>query len=825
VLTAEGNRTAHLDFRAPDDTFQSVTTDPAGGETTFYRSADGLNVSKHLACGTSLDFTYDFDPEYRYRYLTESVRTTETGLEKVTTRNRLYEDTNGDRLSDLITDFITVNGNTSVLEHVVYTGRKTFTSPEGRQTIADYAPDTLQTERIAVPGLYEAAFDYYADGRLMRILTGDREWSFTYDARGNLYTVADPRGHVTTYEEYDPAGRVKAVRRPDNSVVRFDYDLNGNMTVLTTPSTVDHGFGYNAVNRNDLYETPQSGGYLYTYDRDRRLTETRFPSGRRIEHIYADGRLDYTLTPEGTIDYTYDCGTKLRSVARGAESIVYSYDASLVTGEVFSGTLNLSLGYTYNTDFDVESFTYAGATETYTYDNDGLLTGAGRFTIGRNAENGLPESATGGAMALSRTFNGYGEPDAESLTVGGVPLSDRTLTRDNAGRIVAKTETVAGVTTDYAYTYDAAGRLLTVVKDGQLVEEYAYNANGSRIYERNTLRGIERDLSYSVEDHLLAAGTATYDYDPDGFLTRKTDGTAVTTYDYSSRGELLGVSLPDGTSVEYLHDPLGRRIAKKVNGTITEKYLWSGLTTLLAVYDGADTLLMRFEYADGRMPVAVLKEGVTYYPAYDQVGSLRAVADGAGNVVKRIDYDAFGNIIEDSNPLFDTPFGFAGGLHDRDTGLVRFGYRDYDPGVGRWTAKDPILFAGGDTDLYGYVNNNSINNIDPYGELAITVPTIVVYGVFTVAAIYYGTKAINDTQTYLDSKRWGGTKGPGPGICNEDKRKLKRANKYRPPNNQEPDKNPPPPIKPTSEQQIKREPMLARVWRVLTSQFNGPGGP
>jgi len=54
-------------------------------------------------------------------------------------------------------------------------------------------------------------------------------------------------------------------------------------------------------------------------------------------------------------------------------------------------------------------------------------------------------------------------------------------------------------------------------------------------------------------------------------------------------------------------------------------------------------------------------------------------------------------------------------LHDRDTGLVRFGYRDYDPDLGRWTAKDPILFAGGDTDLYGYCLNDPINLIDPYG--------------------------------------------------------------------------------------------------------------
>jgi RHS repeat-associated protein len=60
-------------------------------------------------------------------------------------------------------------------------------------------------------------------------------------------------------------------------------------------------------------------------------------------------------------------------------------------------------------------------------------------------------------------------------------------------------------------------------------------------------------------------------------------------------------------------------------------------------------------------------------------------------------------------------YHLAGGLHDRDTGLVRFGYRDYDPDVGRWTAKDPILFSGGDTDLYGYCLNDPINAIDPFG--------------------------------------------------------------------------------------------------------------
>ena len=57
---------------------------------------------------------------------------------------------------------------------------------------------------------------------------------------------------------------------------------------------------------------------------------------------------------------------------------------------------------------------------------------------------------------------------------------------------------------------------------------------------------------------------------------------------------------------------------------MVEKYLWQGLTRLLAVYDGNNNLLMRFEYADDRMPVAMKMGGSTYYLSYDQVGSLRA---------------------------------------------------------------------------------------------------------------------------------------------------------------------------------------------------------
>jgi RHS repeat-associated protein len=319
-------------------------------------------------------------------------------------------------------------------------------------------------------------------------------------------------------------------------------------------------------------------------------------------------------------------------------------------------------------------------------------------------------------LGLNRSFNSFGELDSEQTEISGQNIYSYALTRDKSGSISTKTETIGGIPIQYAYTYDSLGRLTSVSQNGLVVEEYQYGPNGTRTYEQNALRGIPgRTLSYSEEDHLLTAEDTSYQYDVDGFLTARTQGGQTTLFNYSSRGELLSVAFPDGRLIEYVYDPLGRRIAKKLNGTIVEKYLWQGRTRLLAVYDVNDALLMRFQYADSRMPLAMTKDGINYYLSYDQVGSLRTVADTLGNVVKELDYDSFGNVLSDSDPAFAVPFSFAGGLFDPDTGLVRFGARDYDPDTGRWAAKDPILFKGGDTNLYGYVLNDPVNWVDPLG--------------------------------------------------------------------------------------------------------------
>ncbi len=115
------------------------------------------------------------------------------------------------------------------------------------------------------------------------------------------------------------------------------------------------------------------------------------------------------------------------------------------------------------------------------------------------------------------------------------------------------------------------------------------------------------------------------------------------------------------------------------------------------------------------MPDLIVRGGRTYRVVIDQVGSPRAIVDTAdGTIAQELDYDEFGRVTRDSSPGFQ-PFGFAGGLYDLDTKLVRFGARDYDPETGRFTAPDPLRFEGGGTNLYVYALNDPVNLVDPTG--------------------------------------------------------------------------------------------------------------
>lgn len=202
-----------------------------------------------------------------------------------------------------------------------------------------------------------------------------------------------------------------------------------------------------------------------------------------------------------------------------------------------------------------------------------------------------------------------------------------------------------------------------------------------------------------------------------GELQSKTVSGQTTTYTYDVLGNLLAVTLSDGTQIEYIVDGQNRRIGKKVNGTLVQGFLYQNQLNPVAELDGAGNVGARFVYGSRfNVPDYIVKGGVTYRILSDHLGSPRLIVDTTtGAIVQRMDYDEFGNVILDTNPGFQ-PFGFAGGLYDQHTKLVRFGLRDYDAETGRWTSKDPILFAGGDPNLYGYVLNDPMNFIDPNGR-------------------------------------------------------------------------------------------------------------
>jgi RHS repeat-associated protein len=165
-------------------------------------------------------------------------------------------------------------------------------------------------------------------------------------------------------------------------------------------------------------------------------------------------------------------------------------------------------------------------------------------------------------------------------------------------------------------------------------------------------------------------------------------------------------------------------VGKKVNGTLVQGWLYQDQLRPVAQLDGTGTnVVARFVYGSkANVPDYMVTSGGTYRILSDHLGSPRVVVDvSTGNLIETINFDEFGN---ETDALAGTPptgyvripFGFAGGLYDPDTGLVRFGARDYDATTGRWTSKDPILFKGRQLNVYVYAKNDPMNRIDLRGR-------------------------------------------------------------------------------------------------------------
>jgi RHS repeat-associated protein len=194
----------------------------------------------------------------------------------------------------------------------------------------------------------------------------------------------------------------------------------------------------------------------------------------------------------------------------------------------------------------------------------------------------------------------------------------------------------------------------------------------------------------------------------------------VTEYVWDYRNRLSGVLFKDALGVvtktiEYLYDVDDRRIGKKIDGTVTERYVYDGLHIALA-FDGAGSQTHRYLYGTevdqilaSETPTRVL------WALTDRLGSVKDLVDENGVVLNHINYDSFGRVVSQTDASVEFRYGYTGREQDAETGLDYYRARYYDPTVGEFISEDPIGFRAGDTNLTRYVGNNPTNFVDPSG--------------------------------------------------------------------------------------------------------------
>jgi RHS repeat-associated protein len=611
--------------------------------------------------------------------------------------------------------------------------RYATTTPESRQwTLALDAQG--RAAAMFVPGYAELQAGYDTRGRLESFSEGSREWVLTYDDSGRVHTMTDPLT-ITTTLRYDPADRVIRAELPGGRVLGFGHDEDGNLEQLTTPRGATHGFEYNPVGQVSAYVPPVVPGVPaprtdYTYDYDRQLTLVERPDGVDVTLGYETGvgRLTTITQPRGTIALYYNAATGLvDSITNSADtvSVQYAYTGPLPIREEWTGRVAGWVETDYDDDFRPSGQRVnGGQAVTFAYDDDGLLAQAGSLGVSRSPTSGFVTGTQLGAVNSAQSYDGFGAlADLGYVFAGDTLFRQQVLQRDDLGRIAGLREVGVGTEVLYGYRYDAAGRLYAVTMNGDTTARYWYDANGNRTWawfgDDSTVTGWcdAQDRLDSLWVVGQDTSRVTYAYTAAGELQQRVAGTDTTRYTYDALGNLLQVVPPAGDTIRYLVDGRTRRVGRQVNGAWTHRWLYGNQLNVVAELAG-DSVVARYVYGTrGHVPDYVVKGDSTYRLVTDQLGSVRAVVNVAtGTVAERTDYDVWGNVTLDTSPGF-VCLGFAGGLRDEATELVRFGARDYDPGVGRWTCKDPIGFAGGDENLYAYADGDPVGLIDPSGTL------------------------------------------------------------------------------------------------------------
>ncbi|HEX8440526.1 RHS repeat-associated core domain-containing protein [Archangium sp.] len=630
-------------------------------------------------------------------------------------------------------DTFTTNGRTTTRTYDTVAHTVTTVSPEGRTSVVTLdekeRPIAMSADVAAIPEPVRLTYD--SRGRRTQVAQGNLSQTLEFDASDRPIASSDALGRKTRFA-YDAADRVSKVTLPSGKVYTLGHDAAGNQTSVQMPSGAIHQLAYDSRDFMSGY-TPAGGERLsLLLDGDHRLTRMTLPGGRLLDHTYDEGgRLVGTAYAEATVALTYHGATdRLATLTRTStpaatpQGLSFTFDGGLVTGIAMTGDARGAYTFLYDNNFFVTGLQLdGGAVSSRTRDRDGLLVGLGPFSLTRSGPAGLLSSIQQGTTTVeTMTYDTLGREATRTLSPAGVMRYSATLGYDVAGQPATKLETVAGKNRQFEYTYDSDGQLVNVqrtdVDTGAVsCEVYAYDVNGNRTQRKAGTCGAEEVVetaTFDAQDRLLTRGAVAHTFDAAGFLTRRGGDSFV----YSARGEMLEATvdagLPGETVITYGYDGLGRRTTR-TDALGTTQYLYSSMGFALTHSRSPTGVLSEYFYDDAGRLFALTRAGQTYYVATDTVGSPRLVTDAAGTIVLEVEYDAFGRIVSGDPTAFELPIGFAGGIPDARTKLVRFGHRDYDPEAGRWTARDPVLYGGGQFNLYAYARNEPILHVDRSG--------------------------------------------------------------------------------------------------------------
>jgi RHS repeat-associated protein len=324
----------------------------------------------------------------------------------------------------------------------------------------------------------------------------------------------------------------------------------------------------------------------------------------------------------------------------------------------------------------------------YTYDLAGRLTGISDTSAAIAAA--VPPSGTSVQYATSLGYDAMNRPTA--------------VTWSPAASAAAPT---AGSVT-FGHTYNKVNQ-----RTGQTVTDntwfnYPAATPGTVNYTANAL------------NQYTAVGAVTPTYNGNGNLT--SDGTF--TFAYNAENRLVQAS-GAGNPTSYTYDAQGRRKTKTVNFVVTALVTDADNREVLE-YDGPTGAIRRW-YAYGLGSNDVLSQmnvaantRATFLP--DIQGSVIASVDSTSGAITKNGYLPYGKSASAG------PFGYTGQRIDTEiNGLYYYRARHYSPAWGRFLQTDPIGYGGG-SNLYAYVNNDPLNNIDPMGLAAENPQTSYGYG-------------------------------------------------------------------------------------------------